>query len=77
MKFDESGKITDFGIPFKNVAEIVERGAAFQTTGCPGRTEISACNRPFGDSSPKNIRSFPFELNAADLNRVRKELLEY
>jgi biotin synthase len=77
MKFEDDGKITDFGIPFKNVAEIIEKGAAFQTTGCPGKTEISACNRPFGDSSPKNIRSFPFELNAGDVNRVRKELLEY
>ncbi len=77
MKFGNDGRVVDFGIPFKNVAEIIERGTAFQTTGCPGKTEISACNRPFGDSSPKNIRSFPFELNAGDINRVRKELLEY
>ena len=77
MEFDNSGKVIDFGIPFKNVAEIVETGTAFRTTGCPGKSEISACNRPFGDSSPRNIRSFPFELNASDIARVRKELLEY
>ncbi len=77
MTFEESGKVVDFGIPFKNAAEIIEGGTAFQTTGCPGKTEVSACNRPFGDSSPRNIRSFPFELNAADIARVRRELLEY
>lgn len=77
MKFDAHGKIVDFGIPFKDVATIVETGTAFRTTGCPGKSEISACNRPFGDSSPRNIRSFPFELNASDISRVRKELLEY
>ncbi len=77
MEFDDSGRVIDFGIPFKDVAEIIENGTAFQTTGCPGKTEISACNRPFGDSSPKNIRSFPFKLNATDIARVRKELLRY
>lgn len=77
MKFGERDRVVDFGIPFKTAAELIETGTPFQTTGCPGKTEISACNRPFGDSSPKNIRSFPFELNANDLNRVRRELLHY
>ncbi len=77
MKFNANGKVVDFGIPFKDVAMIVEKGVAFRTTGCPGKTDISACNRPFGDSSPRDIRSFPFELKASDISRVRKELLEY
>lgn len=77
MKFDNDGKIIDFGLPFSTVALIVESGDAFRTTGCPGKTDISACNRPFGDSSPSNIRSFPFKLNSNDISRVRKELLEY
>ncbi|HEC24983.1 MAG TPA: radical SAM protein [bacterium] len=77
MIFDDEERIIDFGMPFKTVAEMIEKGVAFQTTGCPGKTEISACNRPFGDSSPKNIRSFPFALNANDVARIRKELLDY
>jgi biotin synthase len=77
MAYDENGKVVDFGISFKDVAQIVETGMAFRTTGCPGTTDISACNRPFGDSSPGNIRSFPFELKSYDISKVRKELMEY
>ena len=77
MKFNGKGKIEDFGVPFRVVAGIIENGDAFRTTGCPGKTEISACNRPFGDSTPKDIRSFPFKLNAGDIKKARKELMEY
>lgn len=77
MTFDKNGKVVDFAIPFKDVTQIVETGTAFRTTGCPGTSDVSACNRPFGDSSPRNIRSFPFELKSSDISRVRKELMEY
>jgi biotin synthase-related radical SAM superfamily protein len=33
------------------------------TAGCRGKTTEVACNRPFGDSSPTNLRSFPFQPN--------------
>ena len=35
---------------------------------------ISACNRPYGDSMPADIRSFPFALDAADVERVRRQM---
>ncbi len=76
MKFDKEGRVVGFGIPFSGVMKIIEEGVCFRTTGCPGKTDVSACNRPFGDSSPRNIRSFPFKLNSRDIKRVIKELLD-
>jgi len=42
--------------------------------GCPGKTMESACNRPFGDGPPSDIRSFPFELNKSDIRKVKQQL---
>jgi biotin synthase len=49
---------------------------AFRTSGCPGkfRDDISACDRPYGDSPPSNIASYPFAPAAADLRRIRRQL---
>ncbi|HEX4927181.1 MAG TPA: radical SAM protein [Burkholderiales bacterium] len=76
MKFDERGRVTDFGLPEEELEEIVAQGVAFRTSGCPGKfaEDISACDRPYGDSPPSNIASFPFAPNKRDLQKIRRQL---
>jgi biotin synthase len=79
MRFDEMGRVTDFGLPTSEVDDIVTQGVAFRTSGCPGKfsDEISACDRPYGDSPPSNIASYPFQPNGNDLRTIRKQLRTY
>ena len=76
MKFDESGRISDFGMPASELSTIIDAGIAFRTSGCPGKfaDDISACDRPYGDSPPSNIASYPFALKDVDIRRVRSQL---
>lgn len=76
MKFNEAGQVIDFGLPKEELEAIITSGKPFQTSGCPGKDdeEISACNRPYGDSTPTDILSFPFALNAADVNVVKRQM---
>ncbi len=76
MAFDSHGRVEDFGYPRVELEEIIGSGKPFQTSGCPGKDdeEISACNRPYGDSSPSDIRSFPFTLNRQDVDVVRRQM---
>jgi biotin synthase len=60
MRFDALGRLTYFGMDRDAQEALVDFGKPFQTSGCPGHDiEISACNRPYGDSMPADIRSFP------------------
>lgn len=76
MRFDEAGRVIDYGIPQAELDAIVDEGIAFRTSGCPGkfREDISACDRPYGDSPPSNIASYPFQPASADLRRIRHQL---
>jgi biotin synthase len=76
MKFDGLGRVTDFGLPGADLDEVIDAGVAFRTSGCPGRFEedISACDRPYGDSPPSDIASYPFQPKKKDLRKVRKQL---
>jgi biotin synthase len=75
MRFDASGRLIDFGAQKEIVEELIRTGKPFQTSGCPGRLDdISACNRPYGDSMPADIRSFPFALKAGDVNIVQRQM---
>ena len=76
MGFDERGRVADFGLPRAELERIIEEGVAFRTSGCPGkfRDDISACDRPYGDSPPSNIASYPFAPGRADLRRIRRQL---
>ncbi|MHB8455785.1 MAG: radical SAM protein [Acidiferrobacterales bacterium] len=76
MRFDEQGRVTDFGMPEAELAALIDSGKPFQTSGCPGKNdeEVSACNRPYGDSSPSDIRSFPFALNKHDVAIVKRQM---
>jgi biotin synthase len=76
MKFDELGRVTDYGIGEAELSDIVNEGVAFRTSGCPGKfqDDVSACDRPYGDSPPSDIASFPFQPVKKDIKKIRKQL---
>ncbi len=76
MRFDPSGRVCDFGVSSADLDATIESGIAFRTSGCPGkfRDDISACDRPYGDSPPSDIASYPFQPDAAHLRRIRHQL---
>jgi biotin synthase len=76
MRFDARGRVADFGINQEKLDEVVKTGTPFRTSGCPGKfaDDISACDRPYGDSPPSNIASYPFAPNGNDLRTIRKQL---
>ena len=76
MRFDALGRVADFGIPAGELDDIIDAGLAFRTSGCPGkvREDLSACDRPYGDSPPSNIASYPFQPTGAHLKRIRWQL---
>jgi len=74
MHFDESGKILSFGLPEARVQHWIETGRPFLTSGCPGGSMEAACNRPYGDGPPRDIRSFPFPLEEEDIALVKSQM---
>jgi len=76
MKFDSEGRVAEYGMAASELSNIIDDGTAFRTSGCPGkvRDDISACDRPYGDSPPSDISSFPFELKKKDIKKARKQL---
>jgi biotin synthase-related radical SAM superfamily protein len=76
MRFDEAGRVTDFGLPRDELDAIIDGGIAFRTSGCPGKVaeDVSACDRPYGDSPPSDIASYPFQPNKTDLRKIRGQL---
>lgn len=76
MRFDEVGRVVDFGLPKDELESFVAQGIAFRTSGCPGkfRDDISACDRPYGDSPPSDIASYPFQPTPQDVRKIRRQL---
>ncbi len=76
MRFDERGQLVDFGLPQDEVDAIIDAGVAFRTSGCPGKeaADVSACDRPYGDSPPRDIASYPFKPDRRDIRHVRSQL---
>ena len=76
MRFNELGQVEYYGIPDSELSDIIEQGLAFRTSGCPGKfqDDISACDRPYGDSPPSNIASYPFQPEKKDIKKIRKQL---
>ena len=76
MKFDDQGRVVDFGISETELEATINSGIAFRTSGCPGKfaDDISACDRPYGDSPPSDIASYPFHPNSKDLKKIRFQL---
>ena len=76
MTFDEDGRLVDFGITDADLGLLIDAGTPFRTSGCPGSAapELSACNRPYGDSPPSDICSFPFQPAAVDIANIRRQM---
>jgi len=45
----ENGRLVSYGVPEKNLVDILADGSAFQTSGCPG------CNRPYYNERPGGV----------------------
>ncbi|MCB1749967.1 MAG: radical SAM protein [Gammaproteobacteria bacterium] len=76
MRFDAHGAVADFGLPQSELDAIIDAGIAFRTSGCPGKfaDDISACDRPYGDSPPSDVASYPFQPVAVDIRKIRHQL---
>jgi len=76
MSFDAEGRVAGYGLPPAEIDQVIAGGVAFRTSGCPGkfRDDVSACDRPYGDSPPSNIASYPFQPNKQDLRKIRRQL---
>ena len=69
LSFDESGRITDFGLPQQQLETVIESGAPFCTSGCPD------CNRPYYNEKPSGpIYNFPKNPNKQEIEKIKKEL---
>ena len=72
MKFDETGRLVDFGM---EVSPLIQTGEPFMTSGCPGRDGKVACNRPYGNERPSGpIRNFPFMPEPEDIEEIINQL---
>jgi biotin synthase len=72
MKFDDHGRLIDFGM---DIEPLVRIGEPFMTSGCPGRDGKVACNRPYGNERPSGpIRNFPFMPEAEDIEEIKNQL---
>ena len=76
MRFDEQGRVSDFGVAGAELDSVIDAGVAFRTSGCPGKfaDDISACDRPYGDSPPSDIASYPFAPARGDIRKIRRQL---
>ena len=72
MRFDEDGRLTDFGM---DIEPLIRAGEPFMTSGCPGKDGKVACNRPYGNERPSGpIRNFPFMPEHQDIEEIRTQL---
>lgn len=82
MKFDEEGRIRDYGMNRIVLDGIIESGSPFMTSGCPGKKMENACNRPFANCTPYQayigeLRNYPFPPDKGDIKIIRKQLYDY
>lgn len=76
FNYYENKRIIDFGIPAIRLAEVIDSGRPFRTSGCEGYDGEVACNRPYANSRPgPNIRNFPFPPTSEDIERIRRQLI--
>ncbi|MFO7784886.1 MAG: radical SAM protein [Thermodesulfobacteriota bacterium] len=77
MRFDHKGRITDFGVDMDSLADIVDRGRPFMTTGCLGPDGEVACNRPFGNCLPDVHQwNYPYMPDKEELELIHRYLFE-
>ena len=61
MRFDDAGRVVEFGLPKKELDAIIDKAVAFRTSGCPGKVaeDVSACDRPYGRFAAEQYRELP------------------
>ncbi len=73
--FDETGSIRQLYFPVTDVKEVVIKGVAFTTNGCPGENAEPGCTRPYGSYRPSEpFRDYPFLPEDSDLMEIRGQL---
>jgi biotin synthase len=77
MKFDEKGRLANYGIPESLLKEIIDSGTPFMTSGCPGSTLRVACTRPYANSTPfqayiGECRNFPYPPNEKEIVLIQQ-----
>ncbi|MGQ4833391.1 MAG: radical SAM protein [Candidatus Asgardarchaeia archaeon] len=69
FKFDNDGKIVDFGISKSKLINVIKQGYPFMTTGCP------FCDRPYYNESPRGpIYNYPFKPTSKDIKSIEEEV---
>ncbi|MCP4230591.1 MAG: radical SAM protein [bacterium] len=73
--FDDAGRLVDYTVAAATLADVIDSGLPFVTSGCPGEDGDVACNRPYSDSLPgPDIRNFPFTPNEDDIEKIKDKL---
>jgi len=71
IKFDDKGRIVDFGVSRTQIQEALSEGNPFQTSGCP------ECNRPYYNERPGGpMYNYPRPPAPDEINEIRKQLRE-
>ncbi len=69
IRFNASRQITRFGLTREQLADVIARGKAFQTSGCP------SCNRPFFTETPRGpLYNYPFPPSDEALQEIKFQL---
>jgi biotin synthase len=69
IQYNSSQQIAKFDLPRETLTDIIARGKAFQTAGCP------SCNRPFFTEQPGGpIYNFPQEPTEQILEEIEYQL---
>jgi lipoyl synthase len=69
MRFDDTGKITYYGVEASVLERAVNSGKPFRTTGC------TDCNRPYYNEKPGGpFYNYPKELSNKEVEEIKKQL---
>ena len=72
MKYNQAEQIIDYGISKGLLADIIETGQPFITSGCPG------CNRPYSNEKPSEFpRNFPYPPTRKQIQKIKQQLQTY
>jgi biotin synthase-related radical SAM superfamily protein len=69
MQFNSSNQLTNLGLSKERLIDIIARGKAFQTAGCP------SCNRPFYTEQPGGpLFNYPYPPNEEAIKEIEAQL---
>jgi biotin synthase len=69
MIFDDDGCLINFGVSKEQLREVIETGAPFVTSGCPG------CNRPYYNERPGGpIYNYPWQPLSEEITEMERQI---